>query len=181
MKKSIIQKDWVSVGKVGKSVGVKGKVLLHLLSDFPETLQKDISYFTKNGELTIEAYDPINSIAKFVGIDSRESAKTITNLILYTTQEATKQYCLLREEEYFWFDIIGSFIVENGEVLGRVQEVERFCKEDFLWIQTSNELQKQSYPKYFLIPYTKRYILKVEASNPKNIHTQFCKDILENS
>ncbi|WP_104722314.1 ribosome maturation factor RimM [Helicobacter mesocricetorum] len=181
MKKNIIQKDWVGVAKIGKSVGVKGRVLLHLLSDFPETLQEGVSYLTKNGELTIETYDLTKSIAKFMGIDSKESAKTITNLILYTTQETTRQHCLLKEYEYFWFEIIGSFIVENGEILGRVQEIERFCKEDFLWIQTSDELQKQSYPRRFLIPYTKRYILKVESTNPKSIYTQFCKDILENS
>ncbi|TLD89299.1 16S rRNA processing protein RimM [Helicobacter sp. MIT 05-5294] len=172
----------MSVAKIGRSVGFKGEVLLHLLSDFPESLQKGNTYFSQIGDLTLEYYHAKSSVAKFVQINSKESAKQITNLILYTTKSQSKEQCKLQENEFFWFDIIGSKIVEKGEVLGGVYEIERFCGQDFLSVQTDASLVAQKLPKTFLIPYTARYILEVDSmQNPKVIQTQFCKEILENS
>ena len=186
-----VQKDLVSVAKIGKTIGVKGELLLHVLSDFPQSIQVGNVYFVslakkqmkdlKWSELVIQSYDKKRSIVKFFGIDSKESAKEITNLTLYDTKERTKENCFLKEGEYFWFDLMGARIIENGEFLGSVREIERFSHNDFLWIETSKELQQKKFPKYFFIPYTKRYILEVESANPKIIYTQFCKEILESS
>ena len=103
-------------------------------------------------------------------------------MILYTTQEQSKAQCELKENEFFWFEIVGSEIVENGEILGVVSEIERFSAQDYLNVKTSSTLTAQNLPKSFLIPYTARYILSVDSmQNPKIIHTQLCKEILENS
>ncbi len=177
-----VQKDWVSVAKVGRTVGFKGEVFLHLFSDFPESLQTGNIYFSQFGNLTLEYYHIKSSIAKFIEISSKESAKQITNLMLYTTQQQSKEQCNLKENEFFWFDIIGSEIVEEGETLGLVSEIDRFCEQDFLLIKTTEMLRDKNLPKSFLIPYTKRYILEVDSTlEPKVIRTQFCKEILENS
>lgn len=193
----VVQKDWVSVAKIGRAVGFKGEVLLHLLSDFPESLQSGNIYLSQVGNLTLEYYQPKRSVAKFIQIDSKEATRQITNLILYTTQEQSKKQCKLKENEFFWFDIVGSAIVENGEILGWVNEIERFCEQDYLSVKTAFALVAQNLPKSFLIPYNARYILEVESkkdftihskAGPKNtcdeqkiIHTQFCREILENS
>lgn len=182
LQKNKIQKDWVSVAKIGRAVGVKGEVLLHLLTDFPESLRVGDSYFTQNGTLTIQSYNKENSRVKFAQIDSPESAKQIVNLILYATQDFTKERCCLKKEEFFWFEMIGGAILENGEVLGEVSEIERLGQKDFLVVKTTEELCQKGLPKSFLIPYESRYIKEVEAdSKPKIIHTQLCKEILENS
>ena len=65
LQKNKIQKDWVSVAKIGRAVGVKGEVLLHLLTDFPESLKSGNTYFTQNGALTIQNYNKENSRVKF--------------------------------------------------------------------------------------------------------------------
>lgn len=96
-----VQKDWVSVAKIGRSIGFKGEVFLHLLSDFPESLQSGNVYLSQFGNLTLESYQAKRSIAKFTEIDSKEAAKQIVNLVLYTTQEQCKQQCKLKENEFF--------------------------------------------------------------------------------
>ena len=120
LQKHKIQKDWVSVAKIGRPVGVKGEVLLHLLTDFPEVLKVGDTYFSQIGDLTIQSYNKENSRIKFTQINSREIAKQFTNLILYTTQDFTKEHCKLKEDEFFWFEIIGSKILESEEILGEV-------------------------------------------------------------
>lgn len=193
-----VQKDWVSVAKIGRSTGFKGEVFLHLLSDFPESLQSGNIYLSQFGNLTLESYQAKRSIAKFIEINSKEAAKKIVNLVLYTTQEQCKQQCKLKENEFFWFELVGSEIVENGEILGVVSEIERFCAQDYLSVKTDFALVAQNFPKSFLIPYNARYILGVESkkdstihskeeskestsATPKIIYTQFCREILENS
>ncbi len=182
LQKNKIQKDWVSVAKIGRAVGVKGEVFLRLLTDFPESLKVGDSYFTQNSILTIQSYNKENSHVKFVQINSPEAAKQIVNLILYTTQDFTKEHCHLKKEEFFWFEIIGGRIIEDSEILGEVSEIERLGQKDFLVVKTAKNLYQKGLPKSFLIPYEMRYIKEVEANaKPKIIHTQFCKAILENS
>ena len=191
-------KDWVSVAKIGRSLGFKGDVILHLLSDFPESLKCGNTYHSHFGDLTLESYSPQKSTAKFKEINSKEEAKGITNLTLYATQAQSKEQCKLGKNEFFWFEIVGSEIVENGKLLGVVSEIERFCGQDYLSVKTASTLVAQNLPKSVLIPYTARYILEVESKTDstihsqaeskessceelKIIHTQFCKEILENS
>ncbi|MCI5967903.1 ribosome maturation factor RimM [Helicobacter sp.] len=178
-----IPKDWVGVAKIGRSLGFKGDVLLHLLSDFPESFKTGNVYHSQFGDLTLESYSPQKSTAKFQQINSKEEAKQIVNCILYSTQEETKAQCKLEDNAFFWFELIESVIVENDEVLGMVSEIDRFCNQDYLFIKTDSILITQGFPKSFLIPYNKRYILNVESKvdSIKTIRTQFCKEILENS
>lgn len=178
-----IPKDWVAVAKIGRSLGFKGDVVLHLLSDFPESFKAGNVYHSQVRDLTLESYSLQKSIAKFQEINSKEEAKQIVNCILYSTQEESKEQCKLEDNAFFWFELIGGLIVESGEVLGEIGEIDRFCNQDYLHIKTNSVLVAQGLPKSFLIPYNTRYILKVESKmdSAKVIHTQFCKDILENS
>ena len=176
-----IQKDWVSVAKIGRCVGVKGQVLLHLLTDFPQSIKPSCSFFTDFCDLQLESYDKNRFLAKFSNIDSKEEAQKLVNLILYTTQDSTRSLCVLKKDEFFWFDIIESKIFENNEFLGVVSEIERFGSEDYLVIKTAQNLVDRGFVRSFMIPYTKRYILEVKDTNPKEISVQFCKEILENS
>ncbi|MDD6055224.1 MAG: ribosome maturation factor RimM [Helicobacteraceae bacterium] len=184
-----MQKDLVEVAKIGRSVGVKGDVILHILSDFPESLKAGNIYRTQSGDLTLTSYNSKKSLAKFKEINSKEEAKQIVNLILHSTKEESFKQCELKDDEYFWFEIIGAEVVENGEILGCVVEIDRFLDNDYLYIKTNQNLVDKKLPKNFLIPYTKRYIINVESldsaedskRNLKRIFTQYCKEILENS
>lgn len=173
--------DKIVVAKIGKAFGVKGELLLHILSDFPESIKSGSTYLYDRGFLVVKSFDESRSIISFEKIDNREDARLLTNCYLYTTKDATESTCVLNEDEYFWFDIIGASIYENSELLGIVDDIDRFSSSDFLCVKTDDGLVLQGMPKKFLIPYTNRYILQVENTNPKQIFVQFCRDILENS
>jgi len=168
----------IHIATIGKTVGLKGELKLNLLTDFASQFKKGKSFNTKFGNLEIEHFHKNRSVIKFVGYDNIDLAKKLTNQKLYTTEEETRNNCNLSKDEFFWFDIIGLNIVDNGIVLGKVTDIERLSTSDYLMIETDKALE--SMPKRFLLPYIDRYILDVNLEK-KEIYTQDAIDILENS
>lgn len=168
-----MKKDLISVAKIGKTHGVRGFMKLHLLGDFPEFLEKNKEYFLQMPHsmadksiekiLILEQFSSENSLAKFENYNSPESAKALIGGILCTTKQKCKEANLLKENEFFWFELIGAEVRENGEILGSVFEIERGGAQDFLIIKTTKKLCEQGLPKTFLLPYCERYILKVDS------------------
>lgn len=173
--------DKVYVAKVGKTVGLKGDLKLFIDSDFPDQFKKDAVFTTnKNIQLKIENYNSKNSTVKFYEYNNIDEAKKLTNTFLFTTKEESEKNCTLGENQYFWYDIIGCTIKEGEQILGVVKDVQRFAVDDFLFVTTDDSLQKQEYPKSFLIPYIDRYIVNVDIDS-KIITTKDSLDILKNS
>jgi 16S rRNA processing protein RimM len=173
-------KDRLSVARVGRSVGVKGEMKLNILSDFPQQFKRGATFSTDKGDLTIESYNPKRGTVKFAGIDSLEDAKKYTNAYLYSTQEATKESIKLDDGEFFWFDIIGSDVFENGEYLGRVKDIARLPSCDYLEIETSKKLIEKGFSKKFLIPFLDKFVTDVDVDG-KKIILNGAKDILNAS
>lgn len=166
----------IQVGKIGKSVGVYGGVKLYTLTDFPEIFDEDVIFAAKSFglnpqtiSLKIKSYR--DGIAVFEGYESKESARLLTNFILYASLEDTRKYCELEDGEMFWFDVIGSEIIENGEKLGDVVEIERIGEVDYLLVRA---VKSEKMPKKFMIPYIERYILE---NKDKKIYTQGAKEL----
>ncbi len=169
-----------TVAQIGKTVGLKGELKLHSKTDFPQQFKKGASFETPRGTLTIERYNPNRSIVKFAGYDTIEDAKILTNTILYSNEDKTRNECHLKDGEHFWFDIIGMDIMEGDKILGRVADIQRMLDVDYLLVDTAEEFVSQDLPKSFLIPYIPRYILSVDKNNGKII-TKDALDILEAS
>lgn len=174
--------DKIYVGKLGKTVGLKGHVKLFIDSDFPEQFKKN-AIFTTNRKLQLKVleYNPKREIIKFENYEEVDLAKKLTNQELYVSIEDTKNNCNLEEDEYFWFDIIGCSVIEDEMILGKVKEIHRYPLDDYLEITTSQELVDKSLPKTFLIPYNKEnYIINVDIDK-KTIEVKNSYLILENS
>jgi 16S rRNA processing protein RimM len=155
----------IPIAKIGKSHGVKGWQKLHILSDFPEQFKPGVTFSSDKTDLTIEKIDLKRGLVKFKDINTPEDAKKLTNRMLYTTEEETRENIKLKEGEYFWFDIEGCDVYENGKRLGKVKEIER-ADVDYLIINTDDELIKEGYPKRFLIDF-KRHVKDVDIENKK--------------
>ena len=166
----------IPIAKLGKSYGIKGWQKIHLLTDFPEQFKPGITFSSDKKDLTIEKIDLKRGLVKFKGVDTPEDAKKLTNRILYTTEEETKQNIKLKKDEYFWFDIIGCEVFENNKKLGKVKDIER-ADVDYLIINTDESLIKDGYPKRFLIDF-KRNVKDVDIEN-KKIEASGALDILE--
>jgi len=171
----------IYVAKLGKAIGLQGQQKLHIDSDFPEQFTKDSTFYTdKNQKLTIETYNSKNNSVKFVGIDSIDDAKKLTNSQLFVSQEVTKDMCNLGKKQFFWFDIMECKIIEDGEILGTINDVQRMPLSDYLQIETTKELQDKDYSNVFLLPYIDDYILDVDIES-KTINVKNAKDILKAS
>lgn len=173
--------DKIYVAKLGRTVGLNGQQKLIIDSDFPEQFKKNTKFITdKKQELTIETFNSKNNTVKFIGIDSIDDAKKLTNRELFASKEDTKKQCELNEKQYFWFDINNCKIIENGEILGIVKDIQRMPLGDYLEIKTSKELQEKKYSNIFLLPYIDEYIIKVNIEE-KIIYVKKAKEILEAS
>ena len=169
-------KNKIPIAKIGKSHGIKGWQKLHFLTDFPEQFKPGREFSSDKINLTIEKIDTKRKLVKFKGIDTPEDAKKLTNRMLYTTEEETRENVKLKKDEYFWFDIIGCEVFEDNKKLGIVKEIER-ADEDYLVINTDENLIKEGYPKRFLINF-KRNVEDVDVEN-KKITANSALDILE--
>jgi 16S rRNA processing protein RimM len=170
----------ILVATIGKTSGFKGFLKLHLSSDFIEQFNKKRIWNTSIGELKIEQFLAHKGLIKFKNFDSLEKAKELVNVKIFSSEEESRELCELEEDEYFWFDIIGLHIVEDGEKLGTVSEIERILETDYLVVKTEDSLVSQKLPKTFLIPYIDRYIIDVKVED-REIFVVGGKDILEAS
>ena len=170
----------LSVARLGRTVGLKGEMKLHNLSDFPEQFRKGAIFQTDKGLLEIERYDAKRGIVKFKGIDSIEKAKPFVNSYLYSDTKTTKENIPLKEGEYFWFDLFGLDVYEDGQRLGEVKDIHRYSGGDYLEIATDEALVAKGLPKTFLIPFLEPFIENVDISQ-KKISVKSGKDLLEAS
>lgn len=177
-----MSEELIQVAKIGKSVGLKGYVKLHNLSDFPEQFKKNTSFFLQNKEqIKIKDFNKQNNSVLFYNYENLDLAKTLTNNILYQSIEQTRKTCKLNKDEFFYFDIINCEVFIDDLNLGKVNDILDSSYNFLFEIKTSIELINKNYAKTFFIPYIDNYILNINI-NEKKI---FCKkeafDILENS
>ena len=148
------------VAKLGRTVGVQGFVRLHNLSDFPEQFECGASFFDKNSRvLKIKARNAQSVL--FEGFESLESAKTLVNLELFQSVEKSRASCKLNEGEFFYFDIIGLEVFENGLLLGVVKDILP-AGNDLLLIKSDESLVKKGFVSEFYLPYVDFYVKSVE-------------------
>ena len=180
------------VAKLGRTVGVQGFVRLHNISDFPEQFECGASFFDKNSRvLKIKARNAQSVL--FEGFESLESAKTLVNLELFQSVEKSRASCKLGDDEFFYFDIIGLKVFENGLLLGVVKDI-LSAGNDLLLIKSDESLVKKGFASEFYLPYVDFYVKSVElgakdskksadlqSTNSKNENSQSAKSKKANS
>ncbi|WP_024953737.1 ribosome maturation factor RimM [Sulfurospirillum arcachonense] len=171
----------IEVAQIGRLVGLRGELKLHLHSDFPEQFKAGKTFITqKNITLEILSYNEKRGLVLFKGYESRDSASVLVNSFLLTSLEATLEDCELNNNELFWFDIIGCSVKENENVLGVVTEIERIGSTDYMIIKTDENLLKKNLSKTFYIPYIDRYVLEANKDE-KVVVVKDGLELLENS
>ncbi|MDX1808778.1 MAG: ribosome maturation factor RimM [Sulfurospirillaceae bacterium] len=173
--------ELLQVAKIGRLVGLKGELKLHIQCDFPEQFHPGAAFLSeKNLKLTIEKYNSAKNTVIFEGYNSREKAAELVNKSLLTSKQDSFINCDLKEGEFFWFDMIGAQVREGDKILGSVEEIERIAINDYLLVKTSIDLVEQKLPKNFYIPYIERYIDRFD-NEEKIVYTKDAYGLLENS
>ena len=171
----------LQVATLGKTVGIKGDMKLHIQSDFPEQFVKGNSFYINKKEMvTLSDVNLERGVVKINNINNPEDAKKFTNVKLYASLEQTRQNCKLEEGEYFWFDLEGCHVYEDAKLLGKVSELQRLNVTNYLVVTTDEELVKSGYPKSFLVPFISPFKKSVDIQN-KRIELEGAFDILEAS
>lgn len=175
------QSDLLHIATIGKTVGIKGDMKLHLYTDFAEQFKNNTSFFINPHErLTLAEVNLSKGLIKVDGIFTPEDAKKFTNKKLYATMEETRKNCHLNDGEFFWFDLVGCKIIEDGIPLGKVTDIDRINSLNYLKINTDEELIKTGSAKTFLIPHNKPFTINTDIKN-KTITVSGAMDILEAS
>jgi len=169
------------IATLGRTVGLQGDMKLNLYTDFPEQFIPGETFFTKDHTpIIFAAVNLDRGLIRLKGVDAPETAKRYTNTEIYTTYGRTREVCRLEAGQYFWFDIVGSTIEENGTIIGKVLEIERIAAVDYLQIKTDDRFVKQGRPRQFLLPYQPPFIVSVDTEL-ETIAAQGAIDILEAS
>lgn len=168
--------DKFPVAKIGKTVGLHGQCKLHLMSDFAQQFQPGATFESERGKLQIKSYNRSRDLVCFVGYESIDSAKKLTNSHLYSDKQKTREMCTLQEGEMFWFDMIGLPIIDGDKRLGVVKDIDRIAGIEYFKIETDPQYAEIS--KRFLIPNIEQYIVK---KTDTAIYTQNCFGLLEQS
>ena len=172
--------DTSLIAQIGRTIGLWGDLKFHLHTDFPEQFKVGNTYKSNRGDLTIADINFTRGIVKFRGYESIDSAKKLTNVKIFADEAQTRENCDLKEGQYFWFDIIGCSVEEEGIIIGTVEEVQRMGDTDYLAVKTDERLVKEGLSKNFLLPYIERYVVKADVE-AKRVYTKDAKDILEAS
>jgi len=169
------------IATLGRTVGLKGDIKLHIKTDFPEQFVPNATFTTEKKQIIrlIDVNEQRGTV-RIDGFESLERAKRLTNARLYTTEEATREQCRLEEGEFFWFDIVGCEVFEMGHKLGVVKEIERISITDYLSVKTDDALVAQGESKYFLIPYHQPFLIETDIAK-KRIDVEGALDILQAS
>ncbi|MFQ6341656.1 ribosome maturation factor RimM [Campylobacter sp. VTCC 70190] len=177
------EKDFVWVAKLGKTIGLKGYVKLHNLSDFSSQFKKDACFFIKNGKesLKIKHYNPSNSTILFENYESVEKAKSLTHLILLQSIEESRKTCKLKKDEFFYFDILECEVFDEELRLGKVIDILETGASYLLEIQSDEVLVEKKYPKTFFIPYLDKFVKNIDIKKRQIFCTKDAFLILENS
>jgi len=168
------------IAQVGRTIGLWGDLKFHIHTDFPEQFQVGKTYKSNRGDLTIADINNKRGTIRFVGYESIDSAKKLTNVKIFADETQTRESCDLKEGQHFWFDIIGCTVKQGDEILGVVTDIQRMADTDYLVIATDEALVKEDLSKSFLLPYIERYVLTVGLEE-KTVYTKDAKDILEAS
>ncbi len=147
-------KDFMSVGQIGKTHGLKGEVKVFSLTDNLERFKKLKSVYIDGEIRKIEGckLQHDKAILKIEGIDSIEQAELYRNKYLMVSRENAIK---LPEGSYYVADLLDcSVYEEGGEELGKVYDVLHTPGNDVYWVKGNKEV---------LIPVLKEIVLSVDT------------------
>ena len=124
----IHERDLLSIGRVVKPHGVKGRVKVDYFGDDLAHFSVYREAFIKNCAGELQAYEILEAVPKppylilqLKGIRRREEAESLAGreiLIMRTTLPD------LKKGEYYWFDILGMAVeTEDGKRIGKLKEI----------------------------------------------------------
>jgi 16S rRNA processing protein RimM len=127
--------DLLAVGRIAKVFGVKGEVVIQLLTDSPERF-RDLTHLrlgtdpgsTRRIGIRCTSVEPRGVRLRIRGVDDRSAAELLVGQFLFVDE---RDRIDLPEGRYFVHDIVGLTVEEEtGAALGTIQEVMKYPAHD---------------------------------------------------
>lgn len=158
-----MRKQYLEMGKITKTQGLKGEVRMQYYCDSSDMLEEfDILYMGKEkAEVEIEKSRYLKSdvaVIKIKGIDTPEDAQKLIGKMLYLNRDDVE----LPEDVWFIQDIIGLEVVDadDGTVYGKVDEIYQNGGADVYSIKTSDG-------KQLMFPAIPEVLINTDVDNGK--------------
>ena len=142
-----IMKEYLEIGKVNNTHGLKGEVKLEMWCDGVEFIRQLKTVYLDdkgNKSLTVSNARPQKNIAiiKFAEINSIEQAQELKNKVLYCNRNDVQ----LDEGAYYLADVIGCRVVdiESGREYGKIADIMNYGSSDIYDVVKDK--------KHYLIP-----------------------------
>jgi 16S rRNA processing protein RimM len=136
--------EYLVIGKLRHPHGLRGEMLMEVITDFPERLQPGVQVFVGEDHRPLHLRSQRNHakglLVAFKGFETPESVGEFRNAMVFT---ATAQLPKLPEGEYYHHQLIGLDVVsDEGQELGRLTEIMTTAANDIYVIhnQAGQEL-----------------------------------------
>lgn len=147
----------IIIGRLGKARGLEGAIKIIPLTDFADRFD-NLREVTVGGKvMQVDGVQHIGGeiFIKLRGVDTRETAKTLTNKILTVPRENAAP---LDEGEFYTFDIIGCEVFGENGSLGTVANVFKTGSNDVFEVRGRTEI---------LVPALKSVVKSIDIANKK--------------
>ena len=158
--------EFLVVGKIGKTHGLRGELWMNLLTDFPDRLinGKHVFIGAKYREYAIKSFRVSTSrgLISFAEFQTPEEARTLTNQYVYVEAGDMPE---LPAEEYYHHDLIGIQVVdEEQHVLGTLKEIiETGANDVYVILKEGGDEQE------VLIPAIESVIIRVDIQEKQMV------------
>jgi len=151
---------YLAIGKLRRAHGVKGEILMDVVTDFPEKISHGRKVFIgeNNLEFTIDKsrHHAKGLLLTFEGLYDRSSVEVYRNKIVYILRSEVSEE--LPEDTYYHHQIIGlSVITEEGERIGVLQDILETGANDVYIVKTEDD-------KELLLPSIKSVIKDIDLN-----------------
>jgi 16S rRNA processing protein RimM len=152
--------EFLEIGKVGKTHGLRGEVWMDIRTDFPERLiAGKVVYLGRDHKpKTIRSFQISGSrgLISFNGIDNPEKADIFKNQIIYIEAEHLPK---LPEGVYYQHELMGMSVMdEKSGFIGKIVEIMQTGSNDVYVVADKDDETNE-----ILIPAIKSVIIKVDV------------------
>jgi len=165
--------QFIFIGKITKTIGVKGAVKIILLTDFPERFLKlkEVQLFdeksnnllinentndTNFGIFDVQLYNSFVRIS-IKGFDSIEKVSSLLNTLICIDE---KKRVKLPKGVYYYYEMIGCEVFDSDRLLGTVTKIDNYGCSDILFVNSVKG-------KELMVPLLKEFITKIDVKNKK--------------
>ena len=155
-------KDYLEIGQIVSTHGVRGEIRLNPWCDGPEFVKKFKTLYRDdkgNNPFNVLSCRPHGNVAvlKLEGVDTVEDARALRNTVLYMKRSDVK----LPDGEWFISELVGCEVLDyddNTKSYGTLTDIDSGAANDIWYIRTQDE-------KEVLIPAIKDVVIRCDVAD----------------